>query len=478
MRNRPAALLTLLLVLAVAWWLLWPKAPVSTGAAAGAAMQPTIRAARAGKPPASIPLPPEVERQALAEFFRQAAVVSVVLDTTYQAPSAHHTSLVSPESLHALVPLELPEDLAGLEAVDTLLEQGFSTTAPVNAETLGALTAAGFGPEGETWKSDPWAAILDLEVIRQTHEQASVEHVVKSMRAAWTPEAREALDRGEAPSEADMRVMAAEVMKAQDYKPSLSVVESRVGDILERWPDHPAAHHARVYGIIAARSAELYDPPRGKQLIDELLAEASPELVALALEIAAGMLIAPNGVPLTDEDYARLGAWADAHPEHPLPHDLVDHCSLKAMDRDDAEDWLRRRAASVSKACADRGIFCDQMLEEGARRRAHLDARNGLPPGTWQAALTTVVRSCDDQHPLMELAVGVAVWENGWTWEMTMPPGPFLTCLTQATMPEPHPEPGQMLLLEAAPPGVPFPSAAMRLQATDESVKSWSAPAP
>lgn len=454
MRKRVAVPLVLL-AFAVAWWLIAPPLPPSEDEGAVASLGPESIVERKARALDLFAPGSESEREMLRQYLQVAEIVSVVLDTAYKQPGGF-MSMSKPDDLLALAPPELPEPFAGSEAAENLMSDGFSTTKHVDEATLAALYEAGFGPDGAAWQSDPWAAVLDLEVLRQGQILARAEHDRASWRRA-NERAAALKERGAASKDAVLMEVVEGLMENESYAPDLAVVESRVGDVLARWPDHPAADHARAYGVIAAQSGGTYDAARAKALVDQLLAGDNPEITALALEFAAHVPSAPNGVRYTDEDYDRLAAWADAHPEHPLPHDLADHCSERAMNRPDAEAWLRRREAAVAELCKRDRFSCESTMPEGVRRRAYLDAQRGAPPATWQAALMATVRACDREHKLGELAVAAAVWKDGWTWLDTHPPGPFLDCVTQAAMPTPHPEPGQLLLLEAAPPGVMLP---------------------
>jgi hypothetical protein len=377
---------------------------------------------------ASIPEPSQdALREAALDFVATREVVSVRLDDGY-TPTVHATVVGLSAGFDALA--AVPEALADDPGLAVLLEEGFELSALRDPAHLASLVDAGFGVDGDAWQADPWSAVVGLEVVWQQAAAAQRDAMIADLKGPepWR--------------------------RPEEALPEFVALAERVEAVLERWPDHPAAHHARVYGVEAEQAQPT--PNRGAvwAYVQPLLEDdATAELAVMALEHALS-LSAPGA--LTARDWQQIGAWHDAHGDvGGVPMVLVDAGSLQAMEGPTASAWLDRRDESIRVACSPAPEHCAAFHEESDRRRAYLSRASAGAAHSRRTALESLIWTCDDQHRVEAYTLGAATWDEGWVWTELRPAGPFADCLRSGGVLGPAPAEGLQVLVEAVPPGEP-----------------------
>ena len=368
-----------------------------------------------------------------------------------EGPAAEHAIVKSPT--FGLSP-ELPEELSDDPAVAEFADAAFRVQLMDDDALLQDMVKRGFDPAGEL-SDDPWHAVLTMEVARQIS--------MGELDAFFTPGAEviDNIKKAVFDKDADPGAVVDEAIEkiAEDapYAPVPVELEAIAGEILRRFPDHPAADYARLQKLALAtnKDSATEDVGQAKRLLAELLdGDTSPDIVQVALFRNTGNLA--RGAFAFDE-LDRIVGWMEQHPEvspSVMAANMTARRMLNAGEHARAASWLALEQRAIAGACRnDVSRSCESMRGSSLRKQARLVAQEGVLPATWQTALVVEVQRCMSEHAVHRTVGYGQFGHGGWSWRRWEASSDLTRCVEGVAADKPTPPADQLVILELVPSG-------------------------
>ena len=261
--------------------------------------------------------------------------------------------------------------------------------------------AEGFSSDHIDVASDPWAAVLGLEVERR----AAVRAYADAYADAWEGRPAQPWTRPHPPLPAQ-RVLGVPVVD-----PVLDLAD----DLIARHPDHPAADYARLYVLDGLAMSAAKDA--WTEALDVLQSTDDALVITQAAQLLAAL---PGRQNLATRDLDRL---ADVFEDG---WDLTECLHLSAFGLEQAiasgdfgrtGAWLERFERSTQEACAGTDTPRCQMYRDNLDAAvAFLGERDVADAHTWQQAFEIASWNCARDLGGRVDARGHASWTGGWDW--------------------------------------------------------------
>ncbi len=428
-KHRSVLVLLIALILAGLWmWLGRGSDAVVTGPSPSQSM--AARRAAIAPAPVPAPAPAEADPAAIEEPVASYANETVVVDLR-EAKGAFlmisRGASLEPGEFWPL-PGEAPfPEGATASTLQELIADPPGLGSDRDLDFLDLAWEEGLDPDNVSVE-DPWTAVLALEVAR--------------------------------------RAGALDAFEAEARAPDVQIQLALASDLIDAWPDHPAADYARLYQIDGILAGKLDDDEEMRSLALDLLRDSDD---ALVVSQALGVLrTRPHGEDLSGEDLDRLRHFSEDFP------DLINTIELSAFALDQAmaagdgprtREWLDLYAPKVDDCFAEvRALLRAPNVEEllaaapasrgsGSPCSVH---RNNLDEAvayvgdidpsqadSWRQAFEIAGYHCSRAgHDWSHLPIRtVAHWEGTWSWE-TWDRGPtaFGSCFERAASSGPKPK--------------------------------------
>ncbi|MBX2797575.1 MAG: hypothetical protein KTR31_07905 [Myxococcales bacterium] len=433
MRLRGWAVALAVVVLCLLWWSMRPSTQVSTGSGPSPAES---WAARRGVAAASPPTPseptPDQEEDEDEEVSASAIVVVYLREAGEGFLAVHRTTRFDVEQFWPL-PGEAPFPNGGTaEGLQDLISDVPRHDSPRVAEWLDLAWSEGLDP-AEVSVEDPWAGVLALEVARRAARLDQREAYAAALRA------------GEGPQNGAITMDA--LVGPPDVAEQIALAE----DLVDAWPEHPAAEYARLYRLDAVVTGKLDEEGRAVAL--DLLRHSDDALVVgQAVDL---LRTRPRGELLEGADLDRLLWFAQDFPELGNAVELAAFALDQALAREDgrrARAWLGHYSGIVDEMCA-----AERHTYAGSSCGVHQDNRDvavayvgDVVPSqaeTWRQAFEIAGYHCARQghDPRIAPIRTRAHWDGGWAWEpWDRGPSGFGACFVEAASAGPAPRVGQL----------------------------------
>ncbi len=409
-------------VLVALCWLRWPSLEhdVETSVLATSPTSPSPTRSRLARAKMAAPkaLRPSEPTSPLP-FERVTILLRHASEGILLLPRRHRLQPAEYWPLPGSAPFPSGEAAASLQ---TLMQQDLDPDDPQVQDWLDLALAEGLDPNLLDI-SDPWTAVLGMEVARREADLAQ------------ELDYQQALADGLGPENGHIRA------DALVGPPDQSALLDLANRLIDAAPSHTATEFARLYALEAM--VQLERPDQARDLALDMLHHTDDALVAT--EAVHFLSRLPGNGALGPNDLDAMATFHDGFPELLDDPNLLVLALDQALRLDDgprARDWANRYAGALDNCVGHGGVGCAGHRDNLIAARGYIGDVSPQQAQDWREGLELAGWACVRKGlgvPQQGLR-GQGRWDEDWSWVQWEPANTqFEACLRDATQDVPRP---------------------------------------